>query len=193
MKRLNIIKNYNWSFKFISKTEGQFYIGSLPHNYEKNNKFFSQNMYTTILSSSAGDYSYPWSISFDKLYFMKNNNNYVISQFTRCSLDPNLGFIIGNTKYKNFLLENYFNELIDNNICQLEKTEITKYNQSSLFYGANGIYEFFTCDKNKFANEKKQFMPLLFNLNKYNFTFNLNDDDLFMEINNKYYFLVDFQ
>ena len=35
-------------------------------------------------------------------------------------------------------------------------------------------------------------MPLLFNLNKYNFTFNLNDDDLFMEINNKYYFLVAF-
>ena len=192
LKRLNIIKNYNWSFKFISKTEGQFYIGSLPHNYEKNNKFFNQNMYTTILSSSAGDYSYPWSISFDKLYFMKNNNNYVISQFTRCSLDPNLGFIIGNTKYKNFLLENYFNELIDNNICQLEKTEITKYNQSLLFYGTNGIYEFFTCDKNKFTNKKKQFMPLLFNLNKYNFTFNLNDDDLFMEINNKYYFLVAF-
>ena len=192
LKRLNIINNYDWSFKFISKTEGQFYIGSLPHNYENNKKVYNQNRYTKVLSSSAGDYSYPWSISFDKLYFIKNNNKYVISQFTRCSLVPNLGFIIGNSKYKNFLLENYFNELINNNICQLEKTEITQYNKSLIFYGTNGIYEFFTCDKNKFINKKKQFMPLLFDLNKYNFTFNLDDDNLFMEINNKYYFLVAF-
>ena len=43
LKRLNIIKNYNWSFKFISKVKGQFLIGSLPHNYENN-----QNLYTKI-------------------------------------------------------------------------------------------------------------------------------------------------
>ena len=109
---------------------------------------------------------------------------------------PNLGFIIGNSKYKKLLLEYYFNDLINNDVCQLEKTEITKYNKSYTFYGTNGIYEFFTCDKNKLINEKnnykKNFMPLLFDLPKYNYTFNLNDNDLFIEINNKYYFLVAF-
>ena len=55
----------------------------------------------------------------------------------------------------------------------------------------------FTCDKNKFMNEKnnykkRKFMPLLFDSARYNYTFNLSDNDLFMEINNKYYFLVAF-
>jgi len=35
-------------------------------------------------------------------------------------------------------------------------------------------------------------MPLLFDLPQYNFTFSLSDDDLFIEINNKFYFLVAF-
>lgn len=195
LKRLNITNDYNWSFKFNSKTKGQFIIGSLPHNSE-NNKKYIPNDYSKIESASAGDYSYPWSIYFDRLYFMNNNNKYIISQITKCSFVPTLGFIIGNSNYKKLILENYFNELIDNNICQLEKTEITQYNQSNIFYGTNGVYEFFTCDKNKFENEKnnykKKFMPLLFDSAKQNYTFNLNDNDLFMEINNKYYFLVAF-
>ena len=192
LKKLNKINDYNWSFKFLSKTEGQLIISSLPHNYEKNHKYYSKNKYTKILSSSAGDYSYPWSIYFNQLYIKKNDNKLIASQITKCSLDPNLGFIIGNTKYKNLLLENYFNDLINNNICQLEKTELTKYNQTKIFYGTNGIYEFFTCNKNTFENYKKKFMPLFFDLPKYNYTFNLNDDDLFMDLNDKYYFLVAF-
>ena len=196
LKRLNIIANYDWSFRFISKTEGQFIIGGLPHNYENNKNYYNNILYTKILSSSAGDYSYPWSIHFNQLYFMNNDKKFIISQITKCSLDPNLGFIMGNSKYKKFLLDNYFNVLIENNICQIEKTEQTKYNKSFVFYGTNGVYEFFTCDKNKFTNEKinykKQFMPLLFDLPKYNYIFNLNDNDLFTEINDKYYFLVAF-
>ena len=195
LKRLNVTSEYNWSFKFLSKTKGQFILGSLPHN-DENNKKYKENDYTQIESASAGDYSYPWSIYFDRLYFMNDNNKYIISQITKCSFVPTLGFIIGNSKYKQFILEYYFNELIENNICQLEKTEVTKYNQSYIFYGTNGVYEFFTCDKDKFMNKKNnyktKFMPLLFDSARYNYTFILNDNDLFMEINNKYYFLVAF-
>ena len=195
LKRLNITNDYNWSFKFMSKTEGKFIIGPLPHDNEKNKKYI-QNDYTKIESASPGDYSYPWSIHFDRLYFMNNNNKYIISQITKCTFEPNLGFIIGNSNYKKLILENYFKELIDNNICQIEKTEITKYNKSYIFYGTNGVYDFFTCDKNKFISEKnnykQKFMPLLFDSARYNYTFNLSDNDLFMEINNKYYFLVAF-
>ena len=192
LKRLNIIKNYNWSFKFLTKTEGQFIIGVLPHNYE-NNKFYNKNSYTKILTSSTGDYSYPWSIHFNEIYFKNNNKKFTISHITKCTLVPNLGFILGNSQYKKLLLENYFNDLIDNNICHLEKTEVTKYNKTKIFYGTTGVYEFFTCDKNKFTNiYKSKFMPLLFELNKYNYTFNLNDEDLFFEIHDKYYFLVAF-
>ena len=196
LKRLNIITNYNWSFKFISKTEGLFIIGSLPHNYENNKKIFNSITYTQALSSSAGDYSYPWSFHFNKIYFNNENSQIIISQITKCNLVPNLGFVIVNSKYKKLILDHYFNDLIENNICQLEKTEITKYNKSEVFFGTNGIYEFFTCNKNKFVNEKnnykKQFKSLKFDLPKYNYTFELNGEDLFMEINDKYYFLVAF-
>ena len=197
LKRLNIIKNYNWHFKFISKTEGQFIIGSLPHKYEKKNKLFKKNKFTNALTSSAGDYSYPWSIHFNQIYFLNNKSEkFIISQITKCTFTPNLGFIIGNTNYKKLILDNFFKDLIDNNICNLEKTEVTKFNKSFVYYGTFGIYEFFVCDKNKFVNEKinykKQFMPLLFDLPKYNYTFNLDENDLFLELNDKYYFLVAF-
>ena len=196
LKRLNIITNYNWSFKFTSKTEGLFIIGTLPHNYENNKKIFNSIAYTQALSSSAGDYSYPWSFHFNKIYFNDENNKIIISQFTKCSFVPNLGFIIVNSKYKKLILDYYFNDLIENNICRLEKTELTKYNKSEVFFGTNGIYEFFICDKNKFVNEKnnykKGFKPLLFELPKYNYTFELDGEDLFIEINDKCYFLVAF-
>ena len=196
LKRLNIINNYDWSFKFTSNTEGLFIIGDIPHNYEKNKNYFYYDSYTKIESSSGGDYSHPWSIYFNQLYFIKNETKIIISQISKCTLDPNLGFIIGNNNYKKLLLKNYFGELIENNICQFEKTDLTKYSKGYVYYGTNGIYDLFTCDKNEFVNGKinykKQFMPLLFDLPKYNFTFNLSDDDLFIEINNKYYFLVAF-
>jgi hypothetical protein len=196
LKRLNAINNYDWSFRFISKEEGQFIIGDIPHNYEKNKKYFNYNSYTKFESSSGGDYSHPWSVYFSRIYFMKNDTKMTVSEITKCTFDLNFGFVTGNTKYKKLLLENYFNELIEKNICQLEKTDLTKYSKNLVYYGTNGIYELFVCDKNKFINEKinykKQFMPLLFDLPKYNFTFNLSDSDLFMEIGDKYYFLVAF-
>lgn len=196
LKRLNIISNYNWFFKFISKTEGLFIIGNLPDNYENNKKIFNSIAYTPVLSASAGDYSYPWSFHFNKIYFNSENSKIIISQITKCSLDPNLGFIIVSSKYKKLILDYYFNDLIENNICQLEKTELTKYNKSEVFFGTNGIYEFFTCDKNAFVNEKnnykKAFVSLLFDLPKFNYTFELDGNDLFIEINDKYYFLVAF-
>jgi hypothetical protein len=196
LKRLNAINNYDWSFRFISKEEGQFIIGDIPHNYEKNKKYFNYNSYTKFESSSGGDYSNPWSVYFSRIYFMKNDTKMTVSEITKCTFDLNFGFVTGNTKYKKLLLENYFNELIEKNICQLEKTDLTKYSKYLVYYGTNGIYELFVCDKNKFINEKinykKQFMPLLFDLPKYNFTFNLSDSDLFIEIGDKYYFLVAF-
>ena len=196
LKTLNVIKNYDWSFRFLSKEEGQLIIGDIPHNYEKNKKYFNFNSYTKFESGSAGDYSHPWSVYFNTIYFMKNDTKMTVSEINKCTFDLNFGFITGNTKYKKLLLENYFNELIEKNICQLEKTDLTKYSKYLVYYGTNGIYELFTCDKNKFINEKinykKQFMPLLFDLPKYNFTFNLNDSDLFIEIGDKYYFLVAF-
>ena len=197
LKRLNITKNYNWYFKFISKTEGEFIIGSLPHKYEEKSKLFDKNTYTKVLSSSVWDYSYPWSIHFNQIYFLNNSNEQlIISQTTKCYFTPNLGFIIGNSNYKKLILENYFKDLIENDICTLEKTELTKYNKSFVYYGTSGIYEFFVCDKNKFVNNKinykKKFMPLFFDLSKYNYTFYLDENDLFLKFNNKYYFLVAF-
>ena len=35
------------------------------------------------------------------------------------------GFIISNDNYKKLILDNYFQELFDKNICVLEKTNIT--------------------------------------------------------------------
>ena len=76
-------------------------------------------------------------------------------------LIPNIGFIIGEDKYKDLIFENYFKELIEKNICILEKTNLTKYSRNEIFFGTSGFYELFHCDKN-LINEKKIFPKLNF-------------------------------
>ena len=193
LKKNKIINDYSWTFKFHTKKEGRLIIGDLPHNYELNTRFFNEDKLIKRTTYSPEDPVHPWSLHFKEISFTNSNNEIVyVGKWIKMILISNIGFIIGDDKYKNLILENYFKTLIDKNICVLEKTNITKYTKSEIYFGTSGIYEVFHCDKKGLVFEQISFPKLNFAEPQLNYTFSLTFSNLFELINNRYYFLVIF-
>jgi len=192
LKQNKIINDYNWSFKFYTKSEGRLIIGDLPHNYEDNKIFFNENKFITANSYSPSDKNHPWSFHFKEITFQSSNNETIyVGKWIKMIFVPNIGFIISEDKYKNLILDHYFKELIDKNICVLEKTNITKYTKEEIFFGTSGVYELFHCDKD-LNKEKIVFPKLSFMLPDLENTFTFTFNDLFVLLDDRYYFLVIF-
>ena len=191
LKSKNIINNYNWSIKLYHKKEGRLIIGALPHEYE-NSDFYKEDKYITINSFWPSEVDYPWSIRFDSIYFINNKNETLyIQQGLRSLIVPDMRFIIGEENYRNLILKNYFQELIEKKICILEKTSITKFTRTHYHFGTNGIYEMFHCNKS-LIHEKISFPKIFFEFKEKSLIFSLSFSDLFEEINERYFFLVIF-
>jgi hypothetical protein len=144
------------------------------------------------VSYSGNDSERPWSFLFKEITFQNSKNETIyVGKGIKMILVPNIGFIIGEDKYKKLILENYFQELIDKNICVLDKTNITKYTKDVLYFGTSGIYEIFHCEKS-LLNEKISFPKLNFTNADLEYIFSLSFYDLFQEIDERYYFLIIF-
>lgn len=193
LKNAGVINNYSWSFNFITNTEGQLVIGGLPHDY-MDSKLYKENQYIEIKTSTPGDYNYPWSMFINEIYFeCENNEKIYVEKNIKGILLSNCGFIVGTLEYKELIFKRYFEYLINEKVCEMEKSE----NLNSLIYQfkdiKNGVFEVFSCSKDivfKKQFEKHTFPNLIFQQNDLNFTFFLTFNELFLEIRNKYYFLV---
>ena len=193
LKTNKIINDYSWTFKFYTKTEGRLIIGDLPHIYEKNKKFYHEDKFIKRITYSPESREYPWSFHFKEISFINaNNEKKIVGTWVKMILVPNIGFIIGEDKYKNLILENYFQKLIDKNICVLEKTNITKYTENEISFGTSGIYEMFHCDRKGLVNEGIMFPKLSFYEPDLNYTFDFSFSNLFQMFEDRYYFLVIF-
>ena len=191
LKKNNIINDYSWTIKLHHKEEGRLIIGALPHQYEMDN-FYDENKYRTINSFWPSDVYFPWSIKFDSINFINSKNETIyIQEGLRSLLAPNIGFIIGEETYRNLILENYFQELINKKICILEKTSKTKFTRTYYHFATNGIYEIFHCNKS-ITNEKDSFPKINFEFKEQNLVFSLAFSDLFQLIDERYFFLVIF-
>ena len=192
LKTKKIINNYSWTIKFHTRSEGRLIIGDLPHAYEPNTNYYNEGKFKKIVSYSGNDSERPWSFLFKEITFQNSKNETIyVGKGIKMILVPNIGFIIGEDKYKKLILENYFQELIDKNICVLDKTNITKYTKDVLYFGTSGIYEIFHCEKS-LLNEKISFPKLNFTNADLEYIFSLSFYDLFQEIDERYYFLIIF-
>ena len=192
LKQNNIIDNYSWTFKFHSRSEGRLIIGGLPHTYEENTKFYNENKFKTRNTYSPEDLEHPWSFHFKEISFQNSiNETIIVGKWIKMILVPNIGFIISEDKYKNLILEHYFKELINKNICILEKTNITKYSKNEIFFGTSGIYEIFHCDQS-LNKEKIVFPKLNFVDPELDYIFSFTFTSLFQLIDNRYYFMIIF-
>ena len=88
------------------------------------------------------------------------------------------------------IYESYFENLINNHICELELSDKTIFNTSTVFVNTNGSYYMFICNKEKMNKFIKDFPTLYFANVDYDYTFELTYKDLFMEIYSNYYFMI---
>ena len=193
----NKIETQDWTIKFTEKNKGQLIIGDLPHNYETDKDKYSESNYTKCNTECIITFFQPWGIEMKEIYFNNqtndNNDKIIVNKNNnKLLLIYNFRFIIGSYIYKNLIYQNYFQKLINDDICFLEKSNITKYNKSHYFIQTDGDYFMFICKKDKMQNHLKEFPSLYFSHVKYEYIFELTYEDLFMEINDYYYFMVIF-
>ena len=190
----NKIETHDWTIKFTEKNKGELIIGNLPHLYEKDYNKYSENNYMTCNTECIITFFRPWGIEMKEIYFFNRTTDKIVvnQNNNKLLLVYNFGFIIGSYNYKNLIYQNYFQNLIRENICELEKSDVTKYNQSHYFIKTEGDYYMFICSKDKMKNHLNTFPTLYLSNIKYDYVFELTYKDLFKEINEYYYFMVIF-
>jgi hypothetical protein len=189
LKRIKAINDYSYTFKYVTSTDGQLIIGNLPHEYYNSNKY-DKNEYVKINSNSPNDFNFPWSISFNKIFLNDKSSDAInIQNNFNCIIVPNLGFIIGTNNYRKLIYENYFKSLINEGTCKISQIN-NIYNKFDL---KNEIFETFYCEIKLFDDKYKSLFPKLnFQQNDLNYIFYFSFYDLFVEIQDRYYFLITF-
>ena len=193
LKRTGVINNYSWTFNFMTKSEGQLIIGGLPHEY-MDSKLYKENQFIEIKTNEPTNNNYPWSMYINEIYFENEKNQKIsVEKDIKGILLSNFGFIIGTSAYKKIIYEEYFEYLFNENICEIEKSKNLQNFNYQFKEFKTGVFEVFSCSKDIVFQKKYQkyiFPNLLFQQNDLNYTFFLDFNSLFLEIRNKYYFLV---
>lgn len=191
----NTIKSQVWSIKYYNSKQkneydGEFIIGIEPHDYEPD--IYKEDDYFTIYNYINPDYYNEdgwildyvgYSLYFEKVYFYNSSDNIIeimTSDGKEAALEFDLGMIKCPFIYFILIKLHFFDEYINENIC------------SELIFSDN--YHTFICEKNKLNIKLEEFYKLFpsiyffsYNLN---YTFSLDGKDLFLEKDDKLYFMI---
>ena len=173
LKLNDAIESYYWMVNYTSDYEGNLIIGEPPHifdheNFKESELFISHPFVHESLDN--------WGIKFDKIDFNEKKINFNYPFFFIYEYN----YIQGIDELEK-LLDEYFNESIQNGTCYKERI--------------NYIYaprKFFYCDKDKFKNNIKYFPDLKLFHYELNYTFILDYKDLFIEKYDKIVLMIFF-
>ena len=186
LNKNNIIKHSNWEIKYYNENEkgkneydGELIIGEFPHELSPQ-KYNKEQFYMTDTLYYNNEQF--WQIYFNEVYFFisdnenggnkqVNDNKINVALKSYAQFDFDVRVIFGPKKYKELINEHFFSKYPDK--CEYNRTN----------------YGMFICDKNLIVNK---FPSLYFYHKIYNYTFELNYEDLFKDINDKKYFLIVF-
>ena len=174
LQKANMINSSSFSFNYINNSESCETKGYLHLGEEYNNE--EDGSLNKVISNPINGQLF-WNIKCSNIYSAIYNSsnssiyeNYKEFDIKIAELIGDLPYIIGVKNYKSYITEYFFRELINDDICSLNKIKLDK------------DYSTFVCDntsaifRNKFENE----FPLLkfehFGLNK---TFVMDQYDLF--------------
>ena len=181
LKTSNITQNYYWSIKYISLDKGYIIFGDLPYLFNNGNNTY--NLIEIYNNFELGNNK--WSIKLDELFFYsdksKEKGKIIVGNEICASFNFTMQLIIGSLNYKNLIIEHFFREYIDQNICAFES------------FLKNISYSIIKCDKNQFKNNLKKFPNLYLNNKELQVNFDLSFEDLFMTFDDRIYFLVIFR
>ena len=170
LKIKNYINNTFFYIDFLDNINGNLYIGELPHIIYPNKYNFDDfdKIYTNI--DNILD---EWSFRADFIYNYekdKDNNDtidYIYKKNAKLVFDLNLNGIILDMNYFQFFNKTFFYQYFKTNICEIKRVDYISY---------------IICDKDKV--DIKKFKSIYFYQKDFNYTFNINYNDLFMIINN---------
>ena len=174
MKNLKYIDDYSWTIKYTknknTEYDGLLIIGGYPHEYE--NKLFDlRNFRTTLVNLNEEG----WNMEFQFLYSGEEK----LTHYLDSVISFDTSFFVGTEEYKTKISTQFFKEFINKNICFEDN-----YNYKNI-----GYY----CKKSLFTKENiTNFPTLKFYQMGFNYTFEFTGNDLFIEINDNYYFGVIF-
>ena len=181
LKKKKILSKYVWTLDYKTRSNGVMVFGNEPHIYES--KTYNYYQYKTIYVNLNKN-KLSWSFNFDKISL---NNTNIDLKDTNVELLIDYGLIIGTEEYKNFIEQNYFNNLIKSGICFKESTRL------DISKTISNEYIIFYCDNLKFKNNLiEKFNDILLYQKGFEYIFKLGKDIIFHEINNKVYFLIIF-
>ena len=168
LKDKKIIESYSFSFEYESKEKGLFYLGCCINQFDDDYKL-NNYRYTKV---DFDRNNFEWKINFEKINYSENYSEEI---FKGAIFNINLGGIIGNFKYQDFIYENIFKKYIKEKIC----FEEIIYDKYQIIY----------CNKNF---NIKEFPNIVFYHKNMNYSFVFDYNDLFTENNDKIYFNVFF-
>ena len=173
LKSKKIINNYYWTIKLENISHGKIIIGDLPHNYEKDNysnkKIYFINTYSDINRIF-------WGLQFSAVKF----NHTTLTNTMQGKIYPKILEIIGSYEYMKAIEKMFFKSYIDNQICR-KKIDIVN---------GEDVHRFI-CEKNLFNESDKNNFPNLTFINiELNYSFIFKGNELFMEKDEKFYFMI---
>ena len=170
LKNIDAIDKIVWSIDYKNDNEGYLILGEYPHQYDNN---YSKNDMNE-LNCITLDYEFYWYFIFTDIRIGQNKMNNIRT----AEYSPQLGLIIGTNEYQE-VVDNYFNKFITKGQCILNEIEYK-----------NIKYIYYECDKNLNVDDFEQ-IEFIHRDTGNNFT--LDKNDLFIDFNDKKYFLVIFQ
>ena len=180
LKKSGLIDSISYYINYTSENEGYLYINMDPNDYSPYS-FSDSNKYTMFVKElPSKEEKYIWNMDINSLYSENHLNKIIINKEGNnvlALLNPQYGLIQGCLPYKDIIEKNILSDLIEKNICS--KSELNE----KIFY---------SCKSDEKNTVKKSFLPLYLYQKDFNYTFELNFDDLFYEKNNILFFLVCF-
>ena len=175
---LKYIKDSTWMIKYTSENEGIFYIGDVLNDevFPK----FNKEEYRKTNAIIFGFYL-SWDLLFSQIEF----NGIKLKGPLQANLNINFGLIsCTNDAYKS-LKNEFFNEYINNVICQ--ELLYNNDDKNNKIKNINSKFNYIVCDN---SLKIKNFPVISFYHTELDFVFELSYEDIFIKSNDKIYFLI---
>ena len=170
---LKYIRTQNKYFSFYSYNGKDYIVNSILLNQEFKDKFHDIEKISWVNPIMRNNCLH-WEISMKEIFY---NKIYMKNKIV-FELNPLFELIIGTKEYKNNILKDYFNYYINKHICLIR--EINEY-------------QVIECDENEFGIKDIKEFPGLYTSNVIiNYKFEMLGEELFFQLNKKFYFSIIF-
>jgi hypothetical protein len=170
---LKYYRSQNNYFSFFHYNNKDYFVNKIFLN-EEFKDIFKDVKNISWINPIITDNSQRWDIYMNEIFY----NNIYLKKRIIVELNPLFELIIGTNEYKSNIMNDFFKFYTEQKICLMNEIN---------------DYHIFECDENKFEIKDIKNFPFLYLLNNnINHIFEITGEDLFIKLNNKFYFKIVF-